>query len=161
MSKKNYSYQDVDVTYSGNVTVVNGELHLSTKLTNKLLNALGKLGLEFNNVVDPQNISDIVMTDEGDILDEEILGQYSAKHYSSNGYSRCHADDKYDAKTGLIIASRKAELKVLKEALRDMTELETAAYEFLKVTSESSEALKNRIIKIETYLDSLKNLTKE
>ena len=161
MSKRNYSYQDIDVTFSGNITVVNGELHLSKKLTNKLLKSLDKIELEFNNVVDPQNISDIVITDDGDILDEEILGQYSAKHYINNGYSRCHADDQYNMQTGLIVASRKAELKVLKEALRDMTELETAAYEFLKVTSESSEALKNRISKIETYLDSITNSTKE
>ena len=99
MAKNCGVYKDKEVKRFNQVTVVKGETHLKGNMFDELTKAY----LE---------------------LEEASYFPYARE---TTGRSKCDPEDTYDAKTGLIVASRKAELKGNKYLLKDITTLRRAA----------------------------------
>lgn len=154
MSKKNktYVYRDSNVSYSEPITIVTGNLTLGRKLENKLKDSFEKVSNAFDNVFEPENIYDTIVNESGDVLYDEIIDKVSSKVYVTTSHSKCDPHDKFDPKIGLIVASRKVEKKLLKQASRDVQELILQLRKMLVEAKDTEKSLEKRINNIEKYL---------
>jgi hypothetical protein len=124
---KNYFvYKDEEVKRFNHVTVVKGSFKLKNSAETLLDEKFINLNALHNCVV------------------------YSNKE--KEGRSKCDPKDTYNAKTGLIIASRKAELKANKETLSWVTEARKAAEEYLELLKDIEDKLDYKVGKTELDL---------
>ena len=94
--RNHFVYKDKEVKRFNHVTVVEGESVIKSSTTNEL---------------------DYYLTKMEDLVWELRYNE------QFTGRSKCAPEDKYDEKKGLIVASRKAELKAVKHQLTKVDEL--------------------------------------
>lgn len=114
-------YKDKDVKRFKHVTVVEGKGNLKESTYDQLAHLNSKL----------------------DYAACELYGEIKAK-----GRSKCSPSDTYDEKLGLIVASRKAELKVAKAKLVAITKVRKAAEEYLELLKNIEDKLDYKVGKL-------------
>ena len=126
MPKNRYAYKDKDVkTFNKKVTVVKGEM----------------------------KIKDSAM-DDLNRFDSMICISYYAllETVEATGKSKCSPEDTYDEKTGLIVASRKAELKATKVKLKQVDRAIKIAEQYLEYLRELEDKLDYKVVKLSVDL---------
>jgi len=106
MSRNHLVYKDTDVKRFNHVTVVKGVSYLKTHTLQEVVNKKEKL----NDLLEP-------------------LYEWE----ETTGRSKCAPEDTYNEKHGLVVASRKAELKANRHYLTKVTEARRAAEDLLKL----------------------------
>lgn len=122
MRKKNYyHYKDAGVLYDEHKTTVVGQC-----VSNK-------------NVLDDLTI-----------LQNQVINTYYLLNdkYIAMASSQCLEEDTYSKKKGMIIASRKAEIKAFKKALKDVTLLRRALEQELELVKDMEDKLDLKVIKL-------------
>ena len=154
MAKSHYTYQSVDVNVVGPVTTVDGVVSLTGRTYNELVDMMQDAEAAFNNVVKEVPILQFTADDPSSF---EPVGYRSRADYCGQGYSKCSDEDEYDGKKGYVIASRRAELKATKLALKDVTEFERKLASLHNLVKEMEDSLDQKVVKFSVDLECIKS----
>ena len=158
MAKSCYTYRDTNVKRTGTVTVVDGVLSLTEKQFKKLDEQFKEVATTYQTAIDPQPVQTITYGAYGQMT-TEITGWTTEKSYSATSYSKCNPEDNYNAKTGLIVASRKTESKLLYKAAADLTNLRKSLETLLETVKDMEDKTLFKLGKNTLSLAKIQNET--
>ena len=149
MAKSYYAYRDENVKRVGTVTVVDGALTLTDKGFNELQDKFDELACKMEQVTRPQPVNQyIVIGKKGVKVEEQQIGECTGAIFKARAYSKCDSTDTYNAKTGLVIASRKVEEKLNRRALKDITALRQSLEELLTLVKSMEDSVDYKVGKL-------------
>ena len=154
MAKSHYTYHDLKVDAVGAVTMVDGVVSLTANTYNRVIDAVEDVNNASEMVLRETPVMQFVADDPESFKE---VGRLSRADYYARAYSKCDADDTYDKLTGLKIASRKAELKCVKQALKDVTGFRKAAEALLELAKDMEDKLDQKMVKLAVDLAAAKN----